>query len=387
MKINEINLRKILDSQDEESLEVEIITSAGTHSAQVAQGKSRGSGEAPVLAFEEAQDKLASALPALIRNWQKLEDLEAVISPSNLGLAVGMAGARALASEAELELAMYLRKQFFSDVATKLPMIFANVINGGEHSTNNLDIQEFMFVLEPDLDGEGNMQACVDNMGHLYKRLGEVLTADFGINPLPLGNEGGYDINFVDAWQPVSYLNKIAKESGLSGVHLALDCAANSFYESGIYSLGGADYSPAELLEEYVRVCEANPNIFSIEDPFQEGDSESFEAMRKRLPNIWLVGDDLTVTNAERIEKFAKRGAINAVIIKPTQAGSVTGACKAIQSAQANNIKTIISHRSAEVADNFIIDLAHASGADAVKIGAPIHERVEKYNRLLRLYK
>jgi len=125
----------------------------------------------------------------------------------------------------------------------------------------------------------------------------------------------------------------------------------------------------------------------SIEDPFQEHDSESFEAMRKRLPNLWVVGDDLTVTSAERITKFAASGAINAVIIKPTQAGSVVGACQAIQAAQASGVKTIISHRSAEVADNFIIDLAHASGADAVKIGAPIHERVEKYNRLLRLYK
>ena len=400
MKIEEINIREILDSRDEASLEVELVTSAGAHTAQVPQGKSRGSGEAPVLTFAEAEAKLASSREALSRNWQKLEDLESVVGPSNLGLGIGMAGARALAAEQDLELSAYLRKTFFPDVATKLlaprsssearcevgPMIFANVINGGEHSTNNLEIQEFMFVLNPNV-GSGGMHVAVEEMGQLYKRLGEVLTADFGINPLPLGNEGGYDINFKDSWQPLTYLKKVAQEFGLPGLHLAMDCAANSFYESGVYSLGGIDFSAAELLEEYMRVAESEPLIMSIEDPFQEHDSESFEAMRKRLPNIWVVGDDLTVTNAERITKFAAGGAINAVIIKPTQAGSVAGACKAILAAQASGVKTTISHRSAEVADNFIIDLAHASGADAVKIGAPIHERVEKYNRLLRLYK
>jgi len=387
MKIEEINLREILDSRDEASLEVELVTTAGTHTAQVPQGKSRGSGEAPVLSFGEAQVKFASCKEALLRNWQKLEDLEAVVGPSNLGLGIGMAGARALATEQELELSAYLRKTFFLNTETKLPMIFTNVINGGEHSTNNLEIQEFMFVL----DSSGGMHEAVEEMGKLYKRLGEVLTADTGINPLPLGNEGGYDINFKDSWQPLTYLSKIAHSPGsgqASGsLHLAMDCAANSFYESGVYSLGGTDFSAAELLEEYVRVVGGEPLIMSIEDPFQEHDSESFEAMRKRLPNLWVVGDDLTVTSAERITKFAASGAINAVIIKPTQAGSVVGACQAIQAAQASGVKTIISHRSAEVADNFIIDLAHASGADAVKIGAPIHERVEKYNRLLRLYK
>ena len=392
MKIEEINLREILDSRDENSLEVELVTTSGTHTAQVPQGKSRGSGEAPVLIFAEAQVKLASVKEQLLRNWQKLEDLEAVVGPSNLGLGIGMAGARALATEHGLELSAYLRKTFFLNTETKMPMIFANVINGGEHSTNNLEIQEFMFVLNPDVGASG-MHAAVEEMGKLYKRLGEVLTADFGINPLPLGNEGGYDINFKDSWQPAIYLSKVAKahstSSGQVGdsLHLAMDCAANSFYESGVYSLGGTDFSAAELLEEYVRVAMSEPLIMSIEDPFQEHDSESFEAIRKRLPNIWVVGDDLTVTSAERITKFAASGAINAVIIKPTQAGSVVGACQAIQAAQASGVKTIISHRSAEVADNFIIDLAHASGADAVKIGAPIHERVEKYNRLLRLYK
>ncbi|KKW21154.1 MAG: Enolase [Candidatus Adlerbacteria bacterium GW2011_GWC1_50_9] len=369
MKIQDITVRKIFDSRGEPTIEVSLKLGNRWFSASVPSGKSRGSKEARVFSFVEAVRALArirrvilkkefSSIRALDNALIRLDNTK---NKSRLGgnlmLGISIAFVRALA-------------------------VFANVINGGAHADNNLDIQEYMVVARG-----GSVRARVENLIDFYNRLGAILRKKNSGRRVPVGDEGGYSLDFKNNFEPIAVLENLVRVRGLAkNFSLALDAAATGFYARGLYAFGGKKLTSARLAGEYARYFGKSKLLFSIEDPFAEKDAAGFSLIHKKMPGAWVVGDDLTVTNSSEIKKYAEQNAINAVIIKPNQIGTVSEAADAILAAKQCGLKTIISHRSGETEDAFIIHLAKASGADGVKIGAPTRERMIKYNELMRLY-
>ena len=395
MKIQDITVRKIFDSRGEPTIEVSLKLGNRWFSASVPSGKSRGSREAKVFPFSEAVRVLARIRRAILKkDFSSIRALDNVLIRldgtakksrlgGNLMLGISVAFARARAAAENKEVWQILRKEFFSgNSKTKIPLIFANVINGGAHADNNLDIQEYMVVARG-----GSVRARVENLIDFYNRLGAILRKKNSGRRVPVGDEGGYSLDFKNNFEPIAVLENLVRVRGLAkNFSLALDAAATGFYARGLYAFGGKKLTSARLAGEYARYFGKSKLLFSIEDPFAEKDAAGFSLIHKKMPGAWVVGDDLTVTNSSEIKKYAEQNAINAVIIKPNQIGTVSEAADAILAAKQCGLKTIISHRSGETEDAFIIHLAKASGADGVKIGAPTRERMIKYNELMRLY-
>ncbi len=262
-------------------------------------------------------------------------------------------------------------------------MIFSNLINGGRHAENNLDIQEYHVLAE----SRKSIRETIKNIIEIYKKLGDFLREEYNAAILPIGDEGGYALNFKNNFEPVEVLEKLVFKSGLEKVFsVGLDVAASNFGKDGKYLFEGNKMNREELLLVYGGYLKKSKLLRSIEDPFSENDFEGFKQIKKTSPRTMIVGDDLTVTNPALIKKFATDGLIGAVIIKPNQIGTLSETCEAIKAAGENNLKYIISHRSGETEDNLIIHLAKASGAYGVKIGAPVRERITKFNELIRIY-
>jgi len=202
------------------------------------------------------------------------------------------------------------------------------------------------------------------------------------------GDEGGYALDVEDARIPLELLMRAVEKVGVGEkIRFALDIAASSFFDSnsGKYKIGDDTLSPAELLSVYKSLVREFP-IFSIEDPFEENDFEGFAILRKELPELIVVGDDLTVTSKTQLEEAINKNAINGIIIKPNQIGTLTEVLDTMELARENLVECIVSHRSGEIEDSFIADLAYAFGAFGLKSGAPVpKERLAKYNRLIEI--
>lgn len=300
----------------------------------------------------------------------------------NVILALSIAFTRALASEQQKLAWQVVREEFFFDIqGSTLPMIFSNLINGGAHADSNLDIQEYMVIANP----IGSISEVVERVSGLYKKLGEYLKKEYKLEHLNLGDEAGYVLDLKSNFEPIQILeNLINSEKFEKEFSIGLDVAASNFYKDDRYKWEGKDITPEQLEDVYFDYFKKSKMLYSIEDPFEENDSESFRKLKSEAAGKLIVGDDLTTTNPEKIAECAD--AINGVIIKPNQIGSVSEACDAILKARKSGMKVIISHRSGETDDNFIIHLAKASDADGVKIGAPARERMSKYNELISLY-
>ncbi|MEK7195444.1 MAG: phosphopyruvate hydratase, partial [Patescibacteria group bacterium] len=296
-----------------------------------------------------------------------------------------VASARALARESNLEDWEYIKKEFFLKEKTGTrPLIFSNFINGGVHAQNNLSIQEYIVIAETSKSYSSTIRKLVD----LYRDIGDTLrSTNWGSN-VSVGDEGGFATSFADNFEPLTILGRgIKRQKMEKEFRLGMDAAASEFMKEGFYEIDGKKLKSKELTKMYKEYFSASPSLVSVEDPFAEDDTEGFKALRDEVgEDKLLVGDDLTVTSAELIEKSSKAGLINGVIIKPNQVGTITEACLAVRAAKEKGIKTIVSHRSGETEDNFIIHLAKACNADGVKIGAPQKERILKFNELIRLY-
>ncbi|RJP43852.1 phosphopyruvate hydratase [Candidatus Parcubacteria bacterium] len=398
MTISGLDVREIPDSRGEPTVEVILRGGGGEFFAQVPSGKSRGMNEAAVVSPERAKKVLREeVLPGMAKkDYPTLAALdEALIAldgtPSktkiggNLILGVSVAFSRALASEKSVEPWEVLKEEFFPRAEAPPPLIFSNLINGGAHAKNNLDIQEYMVVA----GSEGGMEAAIQKLARFYEALGEELrTAGEGRRDVPLGDEGGYAPDLEDNAAPIALLDALIRREGLEKeFRLGLDAAASSFYKDGAYRFEGKKLSSSELLETYRRYFGMSELLYSVEDPFAETDYDGFGKFHSEFSGKLSVGDDLTVTNETLIRKFAGGGMINGVIIKPNQIGTLTETCRAIKAAHELGVKTIVSHRSGETMDPFIIYVARASGAYGVKIGAPKQkERLAKFEELVRLY-
>jgi len=397
-KIKSIIAREIKDSRNKPTLEVELETEKGVFKASVPSGASTGINEALELRDEDGRGVLLAIknvneiiAPKLIGqsviNQREIDNLiialDGTENKSKLGanaiLGVSMAVCRAGATAQKMPLYKYIAEISENTEELKAPLPMFNILNGGAHAKNDLEIQEFMIVPQKKTMAEN---LIIGN--NIFLKLKEAVRVNFGDEHLGLGDEGGFAPPISKAEQAL-FLIKNACE-GHEDVKFALDCASSEFYKDGRYDLEGRELTRAELAEFYKELVNKFP-IISIEDPFDEGDWQSFEEFTKEMGGkITIIGDDLTTTNIKRIKDAHNKSAINAVLIKLNQIGSVSETIDAINMTKSFGWKVVVSHRSGETMDNFIADLAVGAGADWLKSGSPAkEERMVKYQRVIEI--
>ncbi|WP_406662669.1 phosphopyruvate hydratase [Methanolobus sp. ZRKC3] len=401
-KIAKIHAREILDSRGNPTVEVDVYTSCGFGRASVPSGASTGSHEALELRDNEdryggkgvldAVDNVSTVIESEligmdVRNQREIDGmmlaLDGTDNKMELGansiLGVSMAVAKAAADSLSVPLYRYLG----GVNAYTLPVPTMNVLNGGQHAGNDLSIQEFM--IQP--RGADTYIEALRMGAETYHALGKVLESKYGAGATNVGYEGGYAPSMEMTTDALDVLVTAIEEAGYSESEIAigLDCAASEFFDGKEYSIDGKMLKPGELIEYYLELIETYP-ILSIEDPFHEESFEDFATLTSEAWGTIIVGDDLFVTNVERLGKGVEMGAANSLLLKVNQIGSISEALDAANMANRNGYSVIVSHRSAETEDTTIADLSVAIGADLIKTGAPARsERTAKYNQLLRI--
>jgi enolase len=312
-----------------------------------------------------------------------LINLDGTETKSQLGanaiLGVSMAMADAAAKASGQPLYRYLG----GASARSLPVPMMNILNGGAHADNNVDIQEFMILPV----GAPNFAECIRWGAEVYHALKGVLKAkklSTGV-----GDEGGFAPNLGSNEEALDLIEEAIKKAGYKpgkDVFLGLDCASSEFYKDGKYEIDGAKRTGKDLVDYYAGVVDRHP-VITVEDGCDESDWKNWKLLTDKLSGkIQLVGDDLFVTNPEILAKGIREGVANAILIKLNQIGTVTETLRAVDMAHKAGYRAIISHRSGETEDTFIADLAVATGAGQIKTGAPCRtDRVAKYNRLLQI--
>jgi len=406
MYIDEIVAREILDSRGNPTVEVDVYLEDGTMGrAAVPSGASTGSREAVELrdgdparyggkgvlrAVENVNDVIANEVTGMEATDQAaidrlMIDLDGTPNKGKLGanaiLAVSLAVAKAAASWAGLPLYRYIG----GPNARRLPIPMMNIMNGGKHADNNVDLQEFMVMPV----GAGSFAEGLHWGVEVYHSLRKVLTKQ-GL-ATTVGDEGGFAPNLPSNEAAIQAIMNAISAAGFDpGAHvsLALDPAASEFFKDGKYHLAGEGkvYSPAQMADYYAALVDKYP-IISIEDGLAEDDWEGWALLTKKLgQRLQLVGDDLFVTNTEYLRKGIEVGVANSILIKVNQIGTLTETLEAIEMAKRASYTAVISHRSGETEDTTIADLAVAANTGQIKTGAPARtDRVAKYNQLLRI--
>ncbi len=401
--IASIKAQEILDSRGRPTIEAEVQLVGGAIGlAQVPSGASTGSFEAHELRDDDKKRYGGKGVLKAVRNvtekiLPELVGLDALNqeaidramihrdgSPnkSNLGanaiLAVSLATARAAAAAVGLPLYRYLG----GPMSNLLPVPLMNVLNGGAHADNNVDIQEFMIVPS----GAPSFKEALRYGVEVFAALQSVLH-DKGL-ATSVGDEGGFAPNLESNQAALELLVDAIALAGYTpgkDIHLALDVASNELFKNGDYTFDGKVHTAAATIAYYEQMIAKYP-IVSIEDGLQEEDWASWQSMTAQLTKTQLVGDDLFVTNKDRLSRGIREGCANAILIKLNQIGSLTETLEAIATADKNSYRSVISHRSGETEDTTIADLAVATRAGQIKTGSLCRsERVAKYNRLLRI--
>ena len=321
----------------------------------------------------------------------QLIELDGTEDKSNLGanaiLAVSLAICRVAAKDLDKSLHSYFADIYKNitgnSVKPNLPMPMLNILNGGEHADNNIDIQEFMIIPK----GAKNFNEAMRWSSEIYWNLKTILK-DKNLSTA-VGDEGGFAPNLQSNEEAIKLILESIKKSNLEpgkDVYLALDCAASEFYKDGKYHLTGEGRSlDSQDFADYLENLVNNYPIISIEDGMDENDFDGWKILTKKIGSkCQLVGDDLFVTNKKIFQEGIDAGLANAILIKFNQIGSITETIETMDLANINNYKSIISHRSGETEDTTIADLAVGLGSGQIKTGAPCRsDRVAKYNRLL----
>lgn len=402
--IDVVVAREILDSRGNPTVEVEVgLDDGSTGRAAVPSGASTGAFEALELRDGDANryggKGVEKAVLAVIEQIgpelvgydateqrlidQAMFDLDATPDKSSLGanaiLGVSLAVAHAASEASDLPLFRYLG----GPNAHLLPVPMMNILNGGSHADSNVDIQEFMIAPI----GAESFSEAVRWGAEVYHTLKKVLKQR-GLST-GLGDEGGFAPNLDSNRAALDLIVEAIKEAGYvpgRDVALALDCAASEFYKDGKYLFEGQERSAAQMTEYYEELVAAYP-LVSIEDPLFEDDWAGWQVITEKIgAKVQLVGDDLFVTNPERLARGIEEGSANALLVKVNQIGSLTETLDAVELAQRNGFKCMMSHRSGETEDVTIADLAVAINCGQIKSGAPARtDRVAKYNQLLRI--
>jgi enolase len=404
-EIIEIKGREILDSRGNPTVEVDVFTRSGFSRASVPSGASTGKHEALELrdnekrylgrgvlkAVSNVNDLIAKKLVGRDCTKQREADelmmeLDGTSNKSRLGanaiLAVSMALCKAGASESNLPLYKYLAELTNSKGVT-LPIPQMNVINGGLHAGIKNDVQEHLIIPRGAKRYSDALRMCSETYHILKMKLKE----KFGSSAIHVGDEGGFVPPLRSVGERLEFIMGAIEELGYNEEFaLGIDAAASEFYYEGKYRILEKDYSALELLDYYTDLCQEFP-LISIEDGFGEDDWIAWNAMKSKLgERIQIVGDDLLVTNAERIRKAIEMGACNALLLKLNQIGTITEALDAFQIARKSGWNVIVSHRSGSTEETFFADLVVGLDAGQFKYGAPARsERTCNYNQLLRI--
>ena len=403
-KIVRVHGREVLDSRGNPTVEVEVeLESGASGRAIVPSGASTGEREALELrdndpkrylgkgvlkAVDNVNSVIAKALKGLEPSNQReidqiLIELDGTENKSRLGanaiLGTSMAVARACANELGIPLYEYLGGKF----AYRLPVPLMNVINGGVHADNPLDVQEFMIVPVCGGSFKEALRAGVETFHHLKKILKE---RGYSTN---VGDEGGFAPNISSTEEALDTLLEAIEKAGYKpgeDILLALDVASSEFYENGVYKFEGKKLDYEGMIRFYEKLIEKYP-IVSIEDPLSENDWEGWKVITKELGSkVQLVGDDLFTTNPKILKKGIDEGVANAILVKLNQIGTVSETLDTVMLAKERGYSAIISHRSGETEDTFIAHLAVATNSGQIKTGSASRtDRIAKYNELLRI--
>jgi len=414
MSIKRIHARAIFDSRGNPTVEVDLYTEKGLFRAGVPSGASTGIHEALELrdnvkaeymgkgvnqAVKNVNEVIAPAL--LQQNFNVTEQekidnfmlqLDGTKNKSKLGanaiLGVSIAVCKAGAAELGIPLYRHIANLAgHKDIIMPVPAF--NVINGGSHAGNKLAMQEFMLLPT----GATSFQQAMRMGSEIYHNLKNVIKGKYGLDACNVGDEGGFAPNIQDNMEGLELLKVAIEKAGYTGkVKIGMDVAASEFYENGKYNLDFKSKEPNpsltvssdELAQIYSDMVSKYP-VVSIEDAFEQDDWEAWTKFHANT-NIQLVGDDLTVTNTERIQTAIEKKACNCLLLKVNQIGSVTESINSCKLAQSNGWGVMVSHRSGETEDSFIADLVVGLGTGQIKTGATCRsERLAKYNQLLRI--
>lgn len=408
-KINDIYAREILDSRSNPTVEVDVVLEDGSIGrADVPSGASTGEFEAVELRDKDENRYVGNGVLKAVENVNHYikahligmnaayqDDIDAALckidgskNKGNIGanaiLGVSLACADAVSKSLKLPLYSYIG-QLSNNDATLLPVPMMNILNGGKHANNNLDVQEFM-ILPHSAD---TFKDALRMGSEIYHKLRGILIEK--MMSVSVGDEGGFAPDVDSAEEAIMLIMKAIENAGYKpgdDVYIALDMASSELYDkkldSYFYEIKERKYG--EMIAYYEKLTSKYP-IISIEDGISEDDFESWKFLSDRLNNsVQLVGDDLFVTNKERLKKGIDMGVANSILIKLNQIGTLSETLDTMNLARKNNYTTVVSHRSGETEDTFIADLAVGFNAGQIKTGAPCRsERVAKYNRLLRI--
>jgi len=399
--IADVQARQILDSRGNPTVEVDVRLESGAFGrAAVPSGASTGAHEAVELrdggqayggkGVTNAVANVAGEIAEAVRGRdcfdqagldREMADLDGTPNKGRLGanaiLGVSLATAKAAAAERGVSLFRYLG----GEGATTLPVPMMNVINGGVHADNSIDLQEFM-VVPVGADSFGEALRVGAEVYHSLKRVLHERGLSTGV-----GDEGGFAPNLESSEAAIEAILEAAEAAGhRDRVAIALDPATSEVYTDGVYRFEGRELSSTEMPGFWGELVERYP-IVSLEDPLAEDDWDGWTQLTAELGDrVQLVGDDLFVTNAERLRQGIDRGAANSILVKVNQIGTITETVESLSLAGANGYSAVMSHRSGETEDATIADLAVAYGTGQIKTGAPARsDRVAKYNQLLRI--
>jgi len=397
--ITEVRARQVLDSRGNPTVEVEVVdgargraivpsgASTGVHEAvELRDGGDTWNGKGVAAAVANVNGEIADAVRGLdVTDQESLDrvliELDGTPNKGRLGanaiLGVSLAAAKAAAAKAGLP----LHASLLPNGEAILPVPMMNVINGGAHADNSIDLQEFMVVPAGASSFSEGLQIGVE----VYHALKKLLT-ERGLSTL-VGDEGGFAPNLESSETAIELILESAERAGhRDRIAIALDPATSEVFSDGVYRFEGREKSSAEMPGFWAEIVERYP-VVSIEDGAAEDDWESWLALTEQLGDrVQLVGDDLFVTNPARLQEGIDRGVANSILVKVNQIGTLTETIEAVRLAHANGYSAVMSHRSGETEDATIADLAVALGTGQIKTGAPARsDRVAKYNQLLRI--
>lgn len=412
--ITKVTARQIFDSRGNPTVEVDVITSRGLFRAAVPSGASTGIHEALELRDDEKSYMGKSVLkaisnvnniiaPALVKAQidvsnqlavdQFLLSLDGTENKGKLGanaiLGVSMAVCRAGAAKKGVPLYQHIAELAGNKDAYILPVPCFNIINGGSHAGNKLAMQEFMILPT----GASSFSEAMQMGSEVYHHLKKVIKKKYGQDATNVGDEGGFAPNIQDNKEGLELVKTAIESAGYTGkIKIAMDVAASEFYVDGKYDLDfknpqsdkSQHLTGSQLADLYKSFIKDYP-IVSIEDPFDQDDWDSYAALTSTT-TIQIVGDDLTVTNPNRIKTAIEKKAVNGLLLKVNQIGTVSESIEAAKLSQGDNWGVMVSHRSGETEDTFIADLVVGLKTGQIKTGAPCRsERLAKYNQLLRI--